>query len=324
MEDGTETGSATARNATDDLLGYRYREVGPRIHEQDDFNSAFEGNVGYWSLPSGVSVCISRLTALRDSTNQGTLPKSLNIITNFGGSRMEFGFGNRDDVALARNATAIACASDSVPLHGTSRTGQTMRKLLVQIRPEDLEDTELAEHLDRLICGTRISATGLSTRGKALLQQLIAPSANGLVGRLMAESYALEVLANLLKPGDGGQAETTRVSVSDKARLNDVHERLIADPGHQYTLTGLAQDIGMSASALREKFQLLFGKSIFELLREVRLDQARLLIEQDGWTVSQAAYYVGYRHQSNFSTAFRRRFGIPPSRLRSQSKSSEH
>ena len=294
-------------------------EVGPRICEHDDFNSSFEGQIGYWSLPSGVSVCISRLKALRDSFNQGRLPKSLNIVTNFGGSQMEFGFGNRENVALAQSASAIVAASDSVPLQGASRTGHTMRKLLVQVCPEDLEDTELAEHLNGLMSDTRISSVALSTRGKALLQQLVAPKAGGIVGRLMAESYALEVLAHLLNAGDIWHSESTRLSVSDKAKLSDVYERLIADPGHQYTLTGLARDVGMSASALREKFHLLFGKSIFELLRDVRLDQARALIEEDGWTVSQAAYYVGYRHQSNFSTAFRRKFGIPPSHLRSQS-----
>ena len=77
----------------------------------------------------------------------------------------------------------------------------------------------------------------------------------------------------------------------------------------------LARDAGVSVTTLKTKFNAAFGQSVVAFLRDVRLERAREGIVGEGWTVSQAAYLVGYKHQSSFSTAFHRKFGIWPSEL---------
>ena len=52
---------------------------------------------------------------------------------------------------------------------------------------------------------------------------------------------------------------------------------------------------------------------MFSWLRE-RLEVARQHLAQ-GWSVQQAAHFVGYRHATNFATAFRERYGVAPSEL---------
>ena len=48
------------------------------------------------------------------------------------------------------------------------------------------------------------------------------------------------------------------------------------------------------------------------------MDLAHQGIEENGWTVSEAAYFAGFRHQSNFATAFRHKFGFAPSDLKAR------
>ena len=60
------------------------------------------------------------------------------------------------------------------------------------------------------------------------------------------------------------------------------------------------------------KFAAVFGQPIFAFLRDLRLERAFEGLQSEGWTVSQAAYFVGYRHPSSFSEAFRRKFGVAP------------
>ena len=67
----------------------------------------------------------------------------------------------------------------------------------------------------------------------------------------------------------------------------------------------------MSPSTLRAKFQAAYRQSVFSWLRERRLEVARQHLAQ-GWSVQQAAHFVGYRHAINFATAFRERYGVAP------------
>ena len=60
------------------------------------------------------------------------------------------------------------------------------------------------------------------------------------------------------------------------------------------------------------------GEGLFEHLRGRRLDAARLALEREGLAVGQAAELAGYGNAANFATAFRRRFGCPPSAVRTR------
>jgi AraC-like DNA-binding protein len=51
-------------------------------------------------------------------------------------------------------------------------------------------------------------------------------------------------------------------------------------------------------------------------MRETRLQAARDAMDKDGLTIGQAAFLAGYSSPANFSTAFKRVFGISPSEAR--------
>ncbi len=74
----------------------------------------------------------------------------------------------------------------------------------------------------------------------------------------------------------------------------------------------LAREAGMSLPSFKTKFHEVTGQTVFGYLTEKRLERARFGIEQQGWSVIEAAWFSGYRHPTNFSAAFRRRFGFSP------------
>ena len=90
------------------------------------------------------------------------------------------------------------------------------------------------------------------------------------------------------------------------------------DPAREYRLEELADLAAMSPASLRRKFKAAFGRSVFDYLRDCRLTLARDYLRR-GYSVQQAAHFSGYRHASNFATAFRRRFGVTPSSLAGES-----
>ncbi|WP_346796765.1 AraC family transcriptional regulator [Halomonas sp. Bachu 37] len=139
--------------------------------------------------------------------------------------------------------------------------------------------------------------------------------------RLLWQGLALQLLAHGL-PSSGlgpsdertGQRIPAGLSRRDHQRLEQLRHRLEHHPHHEYRLAQLARDAAMSPSSLRDKFQRCYGCSVFDYLRRCRLTQAQEYLRQ-GYSVQQAAHACGYRHATNFATAFRRQFGVSPGSL---------
>lgn len=97
-------------------------------------------------------------------------------------------------------------------------------------------------------------------------------------------------------------------------RLQQARELLLADLRCPPGLAQLARAAGTNVSQLTAGFRRLFGCSVYDFVREQRMQLAWRLLEQ-GRSVSEVAYACGYT-DSHFSKAFHKRFGRLPSDLR--------
>lgn len=91
-----------------------------------------------------------------------------------------------------------------------------------------------------------------------------------------------------------------------------LHER----PAHDWTLDELGRQVGLSRSALHERFVALAGQPPMQYLANWRMQcGARLLREGDA-TVATIAQEVGYDSEAAFARAFKRLVGQPPAAWR--------
>jgi len=147
------------------------------------------------------------------------------------------------------------------------------------------------------------------------LQQTQQTSLPALSRQLMLEGVMLQLLGNALSQRMHGQERRRTIPCGAQQRLENVRRLLEQHPEKEYTLAALAQLAAMSASSLRVKFRQAYGHSVFDYLRDCRLELARRYLAE-GYSVQQAAWMSGYQHATNFSTAFRRRYGMAPSEIR--------
>ena len=78
----------------------------------------------------------------------------------------------------------------------------------------------------------------------------------------------------------------------------------------------LARRVGMSASSFHQHFKAITSTTPLQFQKELRLLEARRLLETAGSSVTTAAFDVGYESPSQFSREYTRKFGVPPSRHR--------
>ena len=76
----------------------------------------------------------------------------------------------------------------------------------------------------------------------------------------------------------------------------------------------IARDVGMSVSGFHHQFKGLTAMSPLQFQKQLRLQEARLLMLGEHLDANSAAYRVGYENASQFSREYRRFFGLPPVR----------
>ena len=95
---------------------------------------------------------------------------------------------------------------------------------------------------------------------------------------------------------------------------------LHANPSRQWTVELLAREIGLSRSALAERFTDLIGQPPMQYLTQWRLLLAAHVLQTTTRSASVVAEEVGYDSESAFSRAFRREFGLPPATWRKRDR----
>ena len=76
----------------------------------------------------------------------------------------------------------------------------------------------------------------------------------------------------------------------------------------------------LSPTAFKAAFRQRFGLAVHAWLRQRRMERAAQLLRASSLTVLEVAQSVGYSSGSQFSTAFRERYGTSPGKFRKMSK----
>ncbi|WP_111412344.1 helix-turn-helix transcriptional regulator [Billgrantia lactosivorans] len=255
----------------------------------------------------GMQVVASDIEVLQRYDSHSRRAAPLSIIVMLEG-HAEVGLGSQR-LGLAAGTALSVRLNDREGLQAMQPPNQRIRALTLALDASRLTDALGGK---RPVANSSLHAWPLPAGLQHMLEHALSSPLAGIAMRLLWEGLALQLLAHGLPPGLMEPA--SRVSPGERQRLERVRERLQAYPGHPHSLAALAELAAMSPATLRRKFPATYGCSVFDYLREQRLELARARLLQ-GHTVEQAARCAGYRHASNFTTAFRQRYGYPPSAL---------
>ena len=84
------------------------------------------------------------------------------------------------------------------------------------------------------------------------------------------------------------------------------------------TVKSLSEEFGSSVSQIKYNFQMVYGTSVSDYLREQRMHQAAEVLCSTDRTVLDIAGQFGYENGSKFAAAFRRTMGTSPAEFRKQ------
>ncbi|ABD88586.1 transcriptional regulator, AraC family [Rhodopseudomonas palustris BisB18] len=130
--------------------------------------------------------------------------------------------------------------------------------------------------------------------------------------RLYLYSRAIESLSVVTSSLPQILARPDAVRGKDRDRLERARQIIDGQYHIDWTIARLAREVGLNERKLKQGFRQVVGNSVHSYLRKIRLDAAATLLE-DGHSVTEAAFSVGFDNLSHFSKIFRAEKGLAPS-----------
>ncbi|MBK7410401.1 MAG: tetratricopeptide repeat protein [Saprospirales bacterium] len=96
-------------------------------------------------------------------------------------------------------------------------------------------------------------------------------------------------------------------------RVREAIEANLEDEG--FSVVELGQQVGMSRSQLHRKLSALTGFSPNEVIRNMRLERAKQLLEKKAGTAAEIAFSCGFSSPAYFTKCFKEYFGVLPSEI---------
>lgn len=133
------------------------------------------------------------------------------------------------------------------------------------------------------------------------------------VGRL-AELLVRQTLRDLLR----------RLADDQPQWLNGLRDRFVARAlaiihrryAEELDVETLAREVGLSRSALSERFVTVLGEPPMRYCARWRMRQAARLLRETDTNTASVAYAVGFNSEAAFNRAFKREYGEPPATWR--------
>lgn len=296
-------------------IDFRFPSWSSCRHYGHDKRIVVQGAVEELTLSSGICLTSSNVRVLQpyETTSLHGCPLFMLVVLE-GCVVLKL---NGKEYAVQAGMAFSARLSGQQPMNASHCADRHLRTLALGIYPETLSQQPLLQSLleEWESCG---SPALLWPVPGYLLSGLHHPLHNALSGlprQLMLEGAMLQLLGHGLQLRIEDRSKRPLPMAAQHSRLETVRQQLELHPEKEYSLNELAQMAAMSSSSLRSKFRQAYGLPVFDYLRDCRLALARRYLQQ-GYSVQQAAWMSGYQHATNFSTAFRRRYGIAPSDLR--------
>jgi AraC-like DNA-binding protein len=145
----------------------------------------------------------------------------------------------------------------------------------------------------------RISLVDETTKLPALLYQV----------RAQELIYLLFVAISSRKTG-----VSLSIDEEDAKKLYQARAIILADLSVPPYLPGLAREIGMSLTKMKQLFRQTFGDSMYNYFQTERMNEAARLLKN--LSVSEVGYRVGFSNLSHFTRVFEKHHQIKPKRYK--------
>ena len=146
------------------------------------------------------------------------------------------------------------------------------------------------------------------------------------INKLLARGLSLQIIALQMKQLQSRTVETSQnigYSTSDYDRFIKRLNMITNNLAVKITIDIFSKESGISKNKLQTICKNSFGVTFKKLIKDLRLEKARYMIQNLDFSISEICYDVGYASRSFFSKEFKAEFGLNPIEYKNEMYSEE-
>lgn len=132
--------------------------------------------------------------------------------------------------------------------------------------------------------------------------------------RILIPMIKKEILYYVLRTKQGELLSTIAQGQRQQAKISQAIHFIQNHIDQPLDVQILAREANMSTSSFHQYFKVVTGLAPVQYIKNLRLHLAKRLLLQGGYSVSEAAFKVGYSSASQFSREYKRLFQMSPSK----------
>lgn len=154
----------------------------------------------------------------------------------------------------------------------------------------------------------------------ACIHEILNCKYTGGLKQMFLQSKCVELLVLQVESLEGTLPESGRKvikSAYDRDCIYQAKDYLLSHLELPPSISELAREAGINEFKLKNGFKEIFNNSVFGYLSDHKLDKAKTLLHA-GVAIKSVADDLGYSSVQHFGTAFRKKYGISPGKIRQQ------
>lgn len=200
----------------------------------------------------------------------------------------------------------------------TSKRDAALPGVLILCGMLDVEAPQLGgSPFDRLHAPIQITSDdgAIALLFESLFEELVTPA---LGGQAMIDALMKQCLILLLREFEARTPHPAWLLALKDPALGAAISAMTDDLGRRINIEHLAELSHMSRTTFIARFKRAYGSPPQRFIGELRLRQARDLLATTSLPIKEVASRCAYRSRSQFSAAFKSRFGLDPDHYRQQ------
>jgi len=184
----------------------------------------------------------------------------------------------------------------------------------------DRTKDKLLNLLQRKVCNELLISKSINYQIQLLLNDIINSPFDGELDDLFIQSKVLELIFLEFKSLFINQEELLnnkdiKLDNQDIQSIKQAKDILIQNIQNPPSIMELSKLVALNDFKLKLGFKKIFKTTPHNFLIEYKLTLARKLLIDGDMNINEISKHIGYKHTANFTTAFKKRFGINPKEL---------
>ncbi|MGG1923122.1 AraC family transcriptional regulator [Chryseobacterium sp. NRRL B-14798] len=151
-----------------------------------------------------------------------------------------------------------------------------------------------------------------------VLNDIILCNRKGTFKRIYLEAKVNELLLLQLEQFFDSESSSSSLQKKDIEKMYAVRDYIVKNLNADSSLNDLAHLVGTNEFTLKKGFKEIFGTTVFGFWNDLKMEQAKKMLLDSDLNISEISDHIGYKNPRHFSSAFKRKFNILPSQIRSR------